>query len=269
MTGDSLDPTTLEAAMCDIYRGPLEEFIGRRDSLAKQLRAARRREDADQVKALRKPSRVAWALDQVVFDEPTHVARLQQTILAAQKGRGDGARAAQDDVRAAVRAVAEAGERISARSGQTLAAAALVTATRAVIGDASAFADLLVGRLVDVPEGGGLDLLVPLVLTGSEPAGTAPAPKAAQPDHEAERVGAALREAEAALTKARERARAAERAMMRAQAEMDAAEERLGLAQRQADERRAELERVRGDATAAGEGLAAAEKAAADLRKRT
>ena len=115
MTANSLDPTELEDAIRGVYRGPFEEFVGRRDALAKQLRAGKRHEDADQVKALRKPGRMAWTLDQVAFEEPALVEQLERAILAAQlaHGRGDEGRAAHDDMRVAVRGFAEAGARLA------------------------------------------------------------------------------------------------------------------------------------------------------------
>jgi hypothetical protein len=161
MLTDPTDPVELEAAITAVYRGPLEDFIGRRDALAKQLRAAQRRDDADTVKALRKPSRMAWALDQVVFEDPDAVEQLAGAITGAQiaHDRTGEARAAQEYVRTVVRVVAEAGARASIRGGHPIESSELVAAVRAVIGEADAFAALRVGRLVDVPEGGGLDLL--------------------------------------------------------------------------------------------------------------
>lgn len=47
-----------------VYGGTLEEFVRRRDTLTKELRSAGERDAANVVKALRKPSRTAWALDQ-------------------------------------------------------------------------------------------------------------------------------------------------------------------------------------------------------------
>ena len=47
-----------------VYGGPLEEFVKRRDALMRELRSAGDRDAANAVKALRKPSRIAWALDQ-------------------------------------------------------------------------------------------------------------------------------------------------------------------------------------------------------------
>ena len=79
-----LDPNELETAILAVYRGPLEEFVTRRDALVKQLRAAKQREDADRVKALRKPSRTAWVLDNIVHEDPASIDQLAAAIDAGQ-----------------------------------------------------------------------------------------------------------------------------------------------------------------------------------------
>lgn len=50
----------------ELYGLALDEFTGARDALAKRLKADKRREDADAVSALRKPSVAAWAINQAV-----------------------------------------------------------------------------------------------------------------------------------------------------------------------------------------------------------
>ena len=49
MTSDPLDP---------LFAAPLEDFVEARNELAKQLRGEGRREEADRVKAMRKPPAV-------------------------------------------------------------------------------------------------------------------------------------------------------------------------------------------------------------------
>src|SRR5947199_1661722 len=78
--------TSLETAIVAVYRAPLEDFISRRDQLAKQLRAEKRRDDAALVKALRKPSRTAWTLDGIVHEDPASIDRLAAAIAEAQTG---------------------------------------------------------------------------------------------------------------------------------------------------------------------------------------
>src|SRR4030095_13961536 len=98
---ESHNPSELETAIPAVYRGPLDEFVSRRDALAKQLRAAKRREDADRVKALRKPSRTAWVLDSIVHEDPLVLEQLASAISAAQTVQsGADLRVAMDNVRA-------------------------------------------------------------------------------------------------------------------------------------------------------------------------
>lgn len=60
----------------DLYRGRPEDFIAARDALAKELRETDRAEEAATVKALRKPTVVAWALDQLADRDPDGVRAL-------------------------------------------------------------------------------------------------------------------------------------------------------------------------------------------------
>ncbi len=57
----------------DLYAGPLQEFVQRRNALARSLREAGEREAADQVRLLRKPTVPAWALNQLVRQRPAQV----------------------------------------------------------------------------------------------------------------------------------------------------------------------------------------------------
>jgi hypothetical protein len=275
------DPTELETALLAVYRGPLDEFISRRDALAKELRAAKRREDADRVKALRKPSRTAWVLDNIVHEDPSVLDQLAAAISGAQTVQsGADLRTALDTVRAAVRAVAAAGARVAIRAGQPIDASALVTAVQAVIGDTSAFGDLRAGRLVDVPDGGGLDILTAIPTIAASPPSTArpitPEPPKAKPSappatEESELAIAAradLSRAEASVTDARERAARAEQSVRDAQVKLDVAERALLQAEAEAQARRTDVERARRDAEAASTQVRDAERAVAAARAR-
>jgi hypothetical protein len=282
---ESQESSELEAAMLAVYRGPLEEFVSRRDALAKELRAAKRREDADRVKALRKPSRTAWVLDNIVHEDPASIEHLSAAIGAAQSVQsGADLRAAMENVRAAIRDVAAAGARVAIRAGQPIDASTLVTAVHAVIGETRAFSDLRAGRLVDVPDGGGLDILSAITISvpasPAAPAATQPAaaPAATPPNaeptaqevaraaKEAARVAAAradLQRAEASLAEARERSQRTEQLARDAQAKLDAAERALLDAQAETQARRADVERARRDAEATAQQVRDAEQAVA------
>jgi len=284
------EPSELETALLAVYRGPLEEFVSRRDALAKQLRADKRREDADRVKALRKPSRTAWVLDHIVHEDPASIEQLTAAITAAQTVQsGADLRAALDNVRTAIRDVAAAGARVAIRAGQPIDASTLVTAVHAVIGETSAFSDLRAGRLVDVPDGGGLDILTAITISAASSPSVAPSsqstpatvhePPNAQPSarqatrakEEAERAIAAradLHRAEAWLAESRQQSDRAEQSVRETQAKLDAAEQALLYAQAEAQARRADVERARRDAEAAAAQVRDAERALAAARAR-
>jgi hypothetical protein len=59
-----------------LYALPLEEFTRERDELAKRLRKQGEADAAAEVKALKKPSVTAWAVNQVQRDRPDDVRRL-------------------------------------------------------------------------------------------------------------------------------------------------------------------------------------------------
>ena len=279
-----LDPSELGTAILAVYRGPLEEFVSRRDALVKQLRAAKRREEADRVKALRKPSRTAWVLDTIVHEDPASIEQLAAAIDAGKSVQSAAdVRLALETVRTAVRAVAAAGARVAIRAGQPIEGNALVAAVHAVMGDASAFGDLRAGRLVEVPEGGGLDLLTAMATIAPSPprSSSSIAPHSLEPtravptakpaEEEAERAIAAradLRRAETALADAREQLEQGEQSIRNVQAQLDAAERALLQAQADAQARRAELERARRDTEAAAARVRDAERAVAVARAR-
>jgi hypothetical protein len=69
-------PEPLSGEIDRLYALPLEEFTPERDELAKRLRKDGDREAADTVKALKKPSVAAWAVNQVRRDRPEDVRSL-------------------------------------------------------------------------------------------------------------------------------------------------------------------------------------------------
>jgi hypothetical protein len=274
-------PNELATAILAVYRGPLEEFVTRRDALVKQLRATKQRESADRVKALRKPSRMAWVLDSVVHEDPASIERVAAAITEAQTGAD--LRAALETIKAAVRDVAAVGARVAVRAGQPVEPNAVITAMHAVIGDASAFADLRAGQLVEVPEGGGLDMLAATSARDQPGKPTSPLPpppgrEAAKSDARAETdqrdaelakaAHADLRRVEASLAEVSERSEHAVQSVLSAQKKFDAAERALLHAQSEAQARRAELERVLSDAEGTAAALQDAEHAVAAARAR-
>jgi hypothetical protein len=246
----------------DLYGLPLEEFTPARDALAKELRAAGRKDEAAEVKSLRKPSLAAWALNRAARDHPDAIGRLraagadlraaQTEAMSGDAGRlRETGRALVDEVdrvaRLAADALRAAGRPASAAQQEKLVA---TLRTAAVDDDAG---DLLArGVLADDLEATGFSLLG----SGSGDLSAAPTLPGAQrtlrkkpkPSKEAlEAVEAARREvrrcdaeADLAATRARRRAERAE-----------AAAHRAVEAQREADGARAAAEDAAGEAEAA------------------
>lgn len=82
-----------DKAIDALYAGPPDEFVKRRDALAKRLRADGEREAADQVKALRRPTVAAWAVNQL--------ARTEKMRLRGLFTAGERLRAAHEEALAA------------------------------------------------------------------------------------------------------------------------------------------------------------------------
>src|SRR3954451_6368494 len=76
----------------ELFELSLADFVARRDALVKQLKADGDKAGAAAVKALRKPSAVAWAVNHVSRRAPKEVAAL---IAAGRDVRSAQARAVQ------------------------------------------------------------------------------------------------------------------------------------------------------------------------------
>jgi hypothetical protein len=239
-----------DARLDDLYGLPLSEFITARDALAKELRAAGRKEEAAEVKAARKPSLAAWALNHAARRHPDEVAGLLEAgqalagaQLAALEGDAGGLREAGRGLGAEVQRVAgrAAGflENPSAVQKDRMAAT-----LRAAAAD-EAGADLLRrGVLVEdlEPAGFGLEAAAGAVRPPPARRRTAPARTAEAAEIEAARreLRRAEAEADAAQTRAGRRAERAE-----------AAARRAAEVHQEAEALRAEAEEAAGEATAA------------------
>jgi hypothetical protein len=269
---------TLGADIDALYHGPLDMFVARRDALAKELRSAGRRDDARSIKALRKPRRLAWALNVSSASEPAAVEAVASAVadtVAAQAGSGD-LRASLAALREAVRNLAAIASRLAWGGEQSVDPGELADAVMAVIGSREAFDLLRAARLIDIPEAGGIELL-----TEPVPAGAAPRtvktpstersdesePGTVSPPEPDPALLEAVRRAESTLADARERLSAAKHVLGEAEEGAAAAERRLILAQTDAAASRKEVERAQGEAGAAAATVAGAEEALARARK--
>jgi hypothetical protein len=290
---DTEPPDDLDAAIGAIYGGPLDEFVTARDGLARELRAAGRRDDATAVRKLAKPRRLAWALNAAVLADRARFEAVDASAEAlADAHRGTDVREATNALRAAARSLANAAsERAAAAGGAALDQSELVPAVLAVAADSEALAALRAGRLVDVPSAGAFGAFAP----GPARAGS-PSPSQAEPDVDAGTVAAAAPEspprgsarpaagrrhptarevkaaeraaaqAESRCKTARARAEEATDAAERAAAELAAAEDRRRSAQREVEAARERLDGARRDARQAAAEAQEAEDAASEAR---
>jgi len=86
----SSDPTDIPSGapaerVDELYGLPLDEFTPRRDALAKELRQDGRREEANWVKALKRPSAAAWLVNQLARSQPRDAQRLLKADEALRK----------------------------------------------------------------------------------------------------------------------------------------------------------------------------------------
>jgi hypothetical protein len=262
----------------ELYGLPLEQFVPRRASLAKELRAGGDRGRAAEVAALRRPSVAAWAVNQLVRTQPRAVKELfasgdaltgaQEQLLA---GRGDAGtlREASARERTAVDALLSLARGLLSSDGHELSPAVLdrVSDTfHAAALDTEARAAVENGRLERELQHVGLGA----VSLGSvaSPSKRAPATKS-KPKPQAASTAADPRETERARTEARRAARVAEanahRRAQVAERAVHAAEQRREVAARALTEADDKLARARAQAQDAAETHRAAKTALDEL----
>jgi hypothetical protein len=214
----------------DLYGLPLERFIAERTVLARDLRRSGRREEAEAVALLRKPSLAAWAVNQLVrtqhkaiealFDAGDAAQRAQAELLSG-RGGSDALREALADERGAVSDLVEVAGGLLTAEGHELSSATLDRVAESL--HAAALEDQARAQVKD----GCLERELRHVGIGTGPAMGAPAMGAPastrrQPAHEADLK--ALRKAEADTRRAVDRAN---KALQAAQVRRDAAADSL------------------------------------------
>lgn len=229
-----------------LYQGDFEGFVARRDALARKLREGGDGEAADRVRALKKPSRVAWALNQLsgkprkqLLDAGAALRKAQERLVAGKGDRADLRTAAEREQAAvanALEAVGKAGAKLSAaaeeKARQTLHAVALDEAVRE---------EFEAGRLVTEHEVAGLGGLT----LGT---GRAPAKKPAADRRRRERLKAAeakARELEERHEAAEREAKAARTAAEEAKRDLDRATRGVDRAAKEAAAARAKADELR------------------------
>jgi hypothetical protein len=246
----------LDSALDRLYGVPLDDFTTTRNALAKELTG----DDAKTVKALKKPSIAAWALNQLargndldgLFEATDKLRRAQRRVMSG--GKASELRAATDERNAVVSALTKRVREILGPAGYAASASTLSAVRDTLIAVASddVGAELLrKGRLTrelhprSVVDVGGLTLVgspddddEPLADLGSARDAVEAARKRVKEaqsavsgsNREAERLAHEADRAERAAKAARESAEFAKRAAEARKAELDEAESDLAEA---------------------------------------
>jgi hypothetical protein len=233
---------TLDAAIDELYQEPPDEFVGARAALAKTLSGA----DAGRVRALKKPTIVPWAVNQVywrareTFDRvrKTGAAVRREQVAALSKGRAKDLKPLLEAHRGAV-ATAVDKALAFARESQAQPSVDALSRTFEALSLATETPEPL-GRFTQPLRPGGFEMLAGVTPSGARPkSGAAPTPsqqrrlEAEARQHEQEqkaadkRRAAAIAKAERHVADATTREREAHADWERARAEVDKARRSL------------------------------------------
>jgi hypothetical protein len=149
-----------DAPLDELYREPPDRFVGARDGLARELRAAGEADEAARVKKLRRPTVAAWMVNRAALEAPKQIEEfaaasraLEEAQARAVEGGDEGASAWREAAareRDAIAAAVEAAERLAREAGHAPSARAmeLVDQTlRAASGDPELRERVVAGRL--------------------------------------------------------------------------------------------------------------------------
>jgi len=235
-------PDSVERAIDELYGLPLQDFVTARNARAKELRGSGRREEAEAVRKLQKPTLSSWVVNQLARGLELDVRRLAKAGEALQKptdaaGFAEARREEADVIRRllhAARALLEADGRPATgttleRVGTNLRAAAVSDDKR----DA-----LLRGRLVEDLEPAGFEALARS--SGAARSGRKKTSATAR-SRTAQQLKAARRKAEQAEAEAE----SLERTVARAEDELASAKRAARDAERRLESARSKAERAR------------------------
>ena len=215
----------------ELYGLPLWEFTQARNQAASELRRAGRGAEADQVKALRKPSVTAAAVNRLVREHRREVEAFLRAAVILRDAQFGG----KGDLQAATKDEREALERLTRAGGEPVRQSLLAAAV-----DEQAAGELLAGRLEHQLDPRGFGTLLAHVRPADARPTAAPtsnakptAPAQTKPDDRAAR--AKLQNAKAALTTAQANEQQAQRHLARTQREVEKAQAALNKAKHDLD----------------------------------
>jgi hypothetical protein len=218
-----------------LYALPLDEFTGARNDLARSLRKEGRRDEAEAVSGLRKPTLAAWVVNQLARERRSEVESLLHGAAAIKAGDGDG----DAGFRASVDALLRSARQILTDAGRKPTDSVLQEVATTLRASAAAKPDeLAAGRLSEGLETTGFD-----VLAGAVPLSR---PKAARTKPREPKVDrAALDAARTALSEARDEVREARRGAVAAEREAQRAQDALAAAEKRVAEAETRVEELR------------------------
>jgi hypothetical protein len=205
-----------------LYGLPLGEFTRARDEAASGLRKAGKREDADRVKALRKPTVAAAAVNRLVREQRREV----ETFLSAAAVLREAQFAGKGNLASATRREREALDQLIRAGGDAVRQSLLAAAV-----DEGAARELLEGRLERELEPRGFGTLLAHQPKPVAAKRTLPEPR--KPDDRAARTK--LRKAKEATAAAESQEQQAQRQWAQTQRELEKARAAVEKAQRDLD----------------------------------
>jgi hypothetical protein len=251
--GRMTDGDPLQDAVAELYSSDPDEFVERRGALVARARAAGQTQAAKQIAGLRKPTRSAWIVNQLVRAVPgvaSELASLGEELRAAQ-GSLDG-HALRELSRRRRELVESLTRQAFTVAGQQAPPAGLRDEVTATLGAALADPEVAgqLGTLARAVYSEGFGSAGPpnlILLRSPRPARTRPAaPAADQAKAERERRRrAALAEAEQAAAEAERAAAAATAAEQELEATVQQLEEQLADARRDLADARSRARRAR------------------------
>jgi hypothetical protein len=255
----------VDAEIDRLYGLPLEQFVAARNELARTLRQSGGGEAAADVSALRKPTLVAWAVNQLahtrrreidlLLDAGKRLIDAQQALIAGgQRAEIEGA---QTSLRNAVRGLTDAAAEILGKRASTATLAKVAETLRSAATAAEGRELLARGRLVEELSETGWDIVATLT----------PAPAAERRVRERQRQRrAAEKDTEKDAAEERTRREAELRELGRARA---AAAKRLDAARLKERAARDRLDEAKAARTAAEDELGGLEREIERLERRS
>jgi hypothetical protein len=232
----------IEDRIQELYSLPLEDFTSGRNELADELKAEDDKDGAAQVRALKKPSVAAWAVNQVArryADDVSELASLRESLRSP--GSAKNMRAASNRRHQLISDLVEKAQGILEEAGNAASSQTLAKVSSTLYGATDEQWDALEsGTITRELEASGFDDAAELDWGVAEPENAA---KAGGTSKKAEKERLAREELEAELEEARKAAKTLALKAERARSAADAAEVEATTARERVERLRARLER--------------------------